>query len=103
MKIFKVNEYLTLKLENNTTIIYVKDQRFIQCKYLFLDFPKEKIKEFNDIESIDEASERLDKSLEPNPFWGVNPKYKYKLKYDKLNVIGWYREELISYFKNKIQ
>ena len=30
-------------------------------------------------------------------------KEKTLLKYDKLNVIGWYKEELISYFKNKIQ
>jgi len=28
---------------------------------------------------------------------------KTLLKYDKLNIIGWYKEELISYFKNKIQ
>ena len=39
MKEFKINEYLSLKLESTTTSIFVKDKRFNQCKYLLLDVP----------------------------------------------------------------
>lgn len=69
-KEFKVNDYITLKLEVNPwegyweTVIYVNERRFDQCKFLLLDIPIEKIKTFDEIESIDEAAEKLDRSLE---------------------------------------
>ena len=53
MREFKVNEYLTLKLENDETIIYVAGKRFMQCKYLLLDISAEDINSFDDVESID--------------------------------------------------
>ena len=65
MKEFKINEYLTLKLENNETTIYVKDERFVQCKFLLLEVPVNKITSLDDIDSIDEVAERLDNALEP--------------------------------------
>ncbi len=68
MKEFKVNEYLSLKLENNETIIYVKDEQFKHCKFLLLEIPVNEIKSLEDIESIDQAAEKLDKSLE-NPHY----------------------------------
>ena len=34
---YKINEFLTLKLENGKTVIYVKGKKFIQCKYLEID------------------------------------------------------------------
>lgn len=39
MREFKVNEYITLKLEGGKTNIYVKGQLFNQCKFycLFTD------------------------------------------------------------------
>jgi len=63
-KTYKINEFITLKLKNNKTHIYVKGKDFIQCKYLLLNIPVDKITEFDAINSIDEASEILDKSLE---------------------------------------
>ncbi len=36
---FKVNKYITLRLENSKTVIYVRGKKFQQCKYLFLDIP----------------------------------------------------------------
>lgn len=39
MQEFKVNDYITLKLENNTTVIYVDNKRFNQCKFLLMDGP----------------------------------------------------------------
>ncbi len=41
MKEFKVNEYITLKLEGIKTNIYVKGQLFNQCKFLLLNIPIE--------------------------------------------------------------
>jgi hypothetical protein len=64
MKEFQVNEYLSLRLEDENTIIYVGGERFRQCKYLLLNIPVDKMHSFDEIESIDEASERLDKSQE---------------------------------------
>lgn len=62
---FKVNELITLKLKGNKTIIYVDGMQFRQCKYLLLDIPVERISSFDEIESVDEASEKLDHSEEP--------------------------------------
>lgn len=65
MQEFKVNKYLNLKLENNETIIYVSGKKYRQCKYLLLEIPIDNINSFNEIDSIDEAVEALDQSLEP--------------------------------------
>ena len=64
MKEFIVNEYVTLKLEDGKTNIYVKGQLFNQCKFLLLNIPVDKISTFEEIDSIDVAAERLDNSLE---------------------------------------
>jgi len=62
---FKVNEYLELRLKGKDTIIYVNGERFEQCKFLLLDIPINEIKSLDEIESIDEAAEKLNHSLEP--------------------------------------
>lgn len=64
MKTFKVNEYISLKLERGTTNIYVKGELFRQCKFLLLTIPTDD--DLEDIDSIDEASEYLDYSLDPD-------------------------------------
>ena len=80
-KEFQINQFLTLKLENKTTNIYVIGKLFTQCKFLLLNIPTDKIYEFDKIESIDDAAERLDHELEYKPkskikispeteFWG---------------------------------
>ncbi|MFX1476868.1 MAG: Rab family GTPase [Promethearchaeota archaeon] len=61
---FKINEKLILRLENNRTNIYVSGRLFSQCKYLLLNISSNKIKEYENIDSIDEAAENLDRSLE---------------------------------------
>ena len=66
MKEFRINDYITLKLENNKTVIYIKGEPFNQCKYLLLEIPREKIYDLRDIDSIDEAAENLDNSMEEN-------------------------------------
>jgi len=61
---FKVNDYISLRLENEKTVIYVVGKRFRQCINLLLDIPVDDIREFDQIESIDEAAEKLGKSTE---------------------------------------
>ena len=61
---FKVNEYLTLRLEKDKTNIYVDEKLFKQCKYLLLNVPIDNNKDYNEIESIDEAAGKLDNSME---------------------------------------
>ena len=62
---FRVNDLLSLKLEEGKTNIYISGKLFRQCKYLLIEIPVEKISSLDDLESIDEAAEKLDHSLEP--------------------------------------
>ncbi len=64
MKKFKVNEFLTVKLEEDKTCIYVNGEFFNQCKSLLLNIPVNEFTTFDEIESIDDAAEMLDKTLE---------------------------------------
>ncbi|KKL09026.1 hypothetical protein LCGC14_2569970, partial [marine sediment metagenome] len=63
---FIVNEVLTLKLIDNKTFIYINGEKFIQCMRLFLQIPPQKSKLYEDIESIDEATEIYNKFLLEN-------------------------------------
>jgi len=85
---FKVNEFITLKLEGHykgfleefwETIIYVKGERFDQCKFLLLEIPVDEVKTLDQIESIDEAAEKLDRSLEPvhGPIMKIPPDVEF--------------------------
>ena len=78
IKEFKINCFLKLKLEGGRTNIYVNNRRFMQCMYLLLNIPVDRIEEYDEIESIDEASVKLDRTMERNhrkvppetEFWG---------------------------------
>ncbi|GAG32110.1 unnamed protein product, partial [marine sediment metagenome] len=63
---FIVNDFITLKLENNRTFIYIKGKRFIQCIRLFLQISPEERDFFEEVESIDEAAEVYKQSLWKN-------------------------------------
>jgi len=71
---FKINDFVSLKLENNETVIYVKENKFSICKHLVLNIPIDKISSFNEIQSIDEASDRITRQRIVIPpeteFWG---------------------------------
>ncbi len=62
--IFTISKYITLKLENRITNIYIKGELFRQCKYLLLNVPLHYEQKVETIDSIDEAAEVLDHSLE---------------------------------------
>ncbi|MFW9949776.1 MAG: hypothetical protein ACFFKA_06585 [Candidatus Thorarchaeota archaeon] len=71
MKEFKINNYLTIKLEEGLSNIYVNGEYFEQCKYLLLNIPKESVKDLEKIESIDEAAALLDQSMEGHEFFDI--------------------------------
>lgn len=71
MREFQINEYITLKLEDGKTNIYVAGEKFNQCKFLLLNIPVKKISDLNEIDSVDEAAESLSKEMEkPYLPWG---------------------------------
>ncbi len=78
VKEFKINSLLSLKLEGGRTNIYVKNRLFRQCMYLLLNIPVSRIEEYDEINSIDEAAVKLDRSMERDhrkvppetEFWG---------------------------------
>ena len=61
---FIINNFITLKQEDGKTNIYILGKEFIQCKYLLMNIPVQNIELYGEINSIDDASEKLDKSLE---------------------------------------
>ena len=61
---FRINDFITLKFEDDKTNIYILGEEFIQCKYLLMNVPIQDIERYNEMNSIDEASEKLDKTLE---------------------------------------
>ena len=77
MKEFIINDFITLKLENDETFIYVKKKRFIQCIRLTLTISEQDSDIMDDIDSIDEVSElkRLRTlNVSENPFLKTNEK-----------------------------
>jgi len=77
-KEFVINNFLKLKLEGGRTIIYVNNRVFRQCMYLLLNINTDRLEEYDEIKSIDEAAVKLDRSMERNhhkvppetEFWG---------------------------------
>ena len=54
MQTFKVSKFITLKLEDGKSVIYINGKRFRQCKHLIVNIPISEIKRFDEIQSIDE-------------------------------------------------
>ena len=69
--IYKINKYITLKLENNKTNIYIDNERFIQCKFLLINVTTCENNLFDKISSIDDVSDILDRSMENNKESGL--------------------------------
>ena len=60
MLVFKVNEYITLKLEETKTFLYVNNEKFRQCMQLVLQIPKNNVSAYDNIDSIDEVFLEID-------------------------------------------
>ncbi len=54
---FKINKYITLKLENEKTEIYVNGKLFNQCKYVLIRKKIDELEDLNEIGSVDELAE----------------------------------------------
>ena len=57
MQEFKVNDFIVLRFEGENTVIYIAGKEFLQCKILLFNVAIDKVNEFNEISSIDEAVE----------------------------------------------
>ena len=73
MKEFKVNEYITLKLEDDLTNLYVRKSLFRQCKLLLLNIPTDESSD--QIQSVDEVADKMGWS----PFGQMNPDIRQKI------------------------
>ncbi|MHA1986293.1 MAG: leucine-rich repeat domain-containing protein [Promethearchaeota archaeon] len=95
MKEFRINNFITLRLEGQETVIYVANKRYMQCKYLLMIISAEEIQFYEDIESIDDVINKLDNytihrkgersEIPPETeFWGhcSNLQAWYENKYD---------------------
>ena len=79
-KEFRINQFLSLRLECGQTMIYVAGEEFIQCKSLLLDIPVAEISSLEMIDSIDEAVQEIENFSQRNmnrtrispevEFWG---------------------------------
>lgn len=72
---FKVSDFVTLRLEEGRTIIYVNNEKFIQCKGLFISDPHlyENITSVDDIEDVESKIVQEDERSGISPeeeFWG---------------------------------
>lgn len=54
---FRINDFISLRLVNGSTMIYIKNKPFRQCKYLVINIPTKKVDDYDMINSIDEAYE----------------------------------------------
>ena len=65
-----INEYITIKLVNGRSFIYVKGRRFIQCIRLILNIPKYDMPMYDEIDSIDEAAKLYTTHIHQNRIIG---------------------------------
>ena len=53
MKYYLINEFISLRLEDDETVIYVKDEKFIQCKNLVVKINTSNVAFYDSIESME--------------------------------------------------
>lgn len=82
IKDFRINYYLSVGLRLITgyknkyqTVIFVKNKRFSQCKYLAFNIPTNEVEKYEDIKSIDDM-EQYDHSASYNKL-SITPKQEF--------------------------
>jgi len=73
---YKINDNITLKLENDRTNIYINGEKFNHCKYLLMNLEAKKIPEYDDFESIDDVFEHYSRKNERSKFI-LEPKQEF--------------------------
>ena len=58
---FRINQYLSVRLEDGKANIYVDGKRFIQCRQLVLNIPLIEGEDYSALQSIDEMKEKFTK------------------------------------------
>lgn len=93
---FTINKFLELRLENGRTNIYVNNKLFLQCKYLLIKIPINEIESFEEISSINEVIDKLDKTLEvsENKYNIISPEIQFWGHCSNLQV--WYENNYNS-------
>ena len=76
-KTFKINDYLTLKLVGEETVIYIVRELFLLCKALLLNIPVYETEGFRELESIDDIADIL-RSFPENDYEDFNRFLVYK-------------------------
>jgi len=61
---YTINKFLDLRFEDGKTNIYVNNELIRHCKYILLNISSDNSEDLTDINSIDDAVERLDGSFE---------------------------------------
>ncbi len=61
---YSINKFLDLRFEDGKTNIYVNNELIRHCKYILLNISSDNSEDLTDINSIDDAVERLDGSFE---------------------------------------
>ena len=89
----RINEYITIRLEGKKSNIYIKEELFKQCTFLLINIPVEEILSFNKIESIDDAAELLDPTLEEieGYHYNITPEVEFWAHCSNLQV--WYEND----------
>ena len=91
---FTISEFLSLRLEDEKTVIYINGVPFLQCKYVLLTFTEDdesRIYKFNDVKSIDELAGLLDNSLEYPSRFEIPPQAEFWGHCS--NLQAWYEHE----------
>ncbi|MGV9173171.1 MAG: leucine-rich repeat domain-containing protein [Promethearchaeia archaeon] len=68
MKSYKLNKYLTVRLEAGRTMIYVNEKPFRSCTTLILNIPKDQVEQTHQINSIDEAADIYAEKLDSGKY-----------------------------------
>ncbi len=88
LKNYRINEFITLRLYEDYTYIYVKEERFFSCMRLLLNIPFNELEKTEKIQSIDKAEEfLLNLSYEIAPernLWGIVATSKRGRKMDMI-------------------
>ena len=92
-RIFKANEFITLKLEDDKTNLYVLDKLFKQCMTLVLNIPTDNIMKFDTIHSIDDIEKFISlEEIEDNyNSHRINPEAEFQAHCS--NITAWIENE----------
>lgn len=74
---YKINEHITLRLEKDSTIIYVNNEEFLHCKYLVFHIPKDQIELYDEADSIDDVLKIYENQELTNHELSISPEEEF--------------------------